>query len=249
MDELMSYILNICSFEETDYLKLINYLIEQDNLHEYVDTIKLKSIHSGMYIPNEAKLLFNIQRIIRKAKIMRFNRESLDHIEYDRFAVLQVLLVIYHELYHVKQTKMSDENINDTIHKIAREGIELGRRSPKRLHLKERVLYNFHYHKVLTERSAEINSVAELIKLREKKLLIPSELKYLRDYFVKLVQMGYQNNQCPCKTYYNLRNKNEEYYNLDFNDRDYNMIERVAWGFPMPSEIIQDESKIELMLK
>ncbi|MCR4580949.1 MAG: hypothetical protein K5666_00345 [Bacilli bacterium] len=243
MEDLLNYIMAICSYEKTDYEKLIWLLVNDKELDAYVQEIKFKKLGAlGMYIPNDKLLKFNMNKNIRRSYLSYYGISDYYSIEYQRLATINLLLSVLHELYHVEQAKMADDSSDDSLHKVVREGMELGRRSPKKLKLSERMLYRFHYHKVLTERSAEIISTAELLEYRLYGLFTPAELRYLKDQLIGLVNRGYKNGTCPCEKYYSLRNKKDEYNKLDFNDKDYDLLTRLAWGFPVDDKILKDDN-------
>ena len=184
MEELIQYIMDICSREPSDYGKLINMLITDNHLREYVDKIVINHTNClGMYIPNKKELRININRIARKAFMKSFDIQSEFNIEPDRFATICVLATVFHELYHVEQTKMCFDSSDDTLHKIVREGIELGRRSPNGLNVNERLLYHFRYLDVLTERSAEVNSMVKVLMCRKSGAVLANECRFFIYYF------------------------------------------------------------------
>ena len=170
-------------------------------------------------------------------------------INLQRFYLINIIITLLHELCHANQSKIADENEDDTLHTIIREGIELGKRSPNNLTPDEKRLDMHSHNKILTERNAIINSYNELLILNELNLLGIDELKFIIDKLNEWLSKGYYVYKNPAKIYFSLRNKRDVYNELDFNDKDYDLYTKLSWGFPVDRSIIKERDKLKLLKK
>ena len=250
MEHKIAKIVNDIHSTNDDLIELIHMLIDYYDLNDYIKTIDLEnSKHLGCYKPNTKELEISLNHLLESSYKTCVSYSEQYAIRPDRMYIISILEAIYHEIYHAIQTKEADSSLNDTYHLIVKEGIELGRRSPNLLDKKEKMLFNFNYNKILIERSAEIFSIYSLLNYRNSRIFNIQELNYLRDYLNELVNHGYIFNQTPVKTYYKLRGKKHEYNMLDFNDQDYDMFTKFAWGFPVEKELIRIPDKYNIMNK
>ena len=250
MEELLLKFLKDGDCYDADIIEYIYLLVSKYNLEDYVKDVVLDGDkHLGSYNPNTKEISINTNRLLDSSYKTVLLYQDMYRLNMDRLYIISILNVIYHEIYHAIQTQAADSCCNDTLHKVIKEGIELGRRSPNKLDFNEKILFDLYYSKVLIERNAEIQAVTELLKLQHTTLLKIPEISYLRDYLNTLLNRGYFFGSNPCKTYYKLRNKKKDYSELDFDDADYNMLTRLSWGFPVDKKVAKNLDKAGYILK
>ena len=250
MDELLKDLFKSHVFELYQINDLAYYLKEYYELNDYIKKIEFKSIPGdGLYMVNDKTLTIDVDNILSSSFNQYSKYVEFYNLHFDRYYLINIILTLLHEINHARQVKMSDENIDDTLHKIVREGVELGRRSPNNLTPVERILNNSFHDKILTERNANINAYYDFYLFNELKLLGQGELIYIVDRLNQYLSSGYYLYKNPCKVYYSLRDKREEYNNLDFNDKNYALYTKLSWGFPVDRSIIKEKEKLRLLIK
>ena len=250
MEQLLTNIFKTGEYTKINIYDLANYFKEYYELNDYIQKVEFKSIKGdGLYLVNEKTLILDLNRILNSSYNQYKHIDELYNFNLERYYLINIIFTLLHEISHAEQVKLSDENVDDTLHKIVREGIELGRRSPDNLTLDEKIL-DFKFHdKLLTERNANINAYYKMYCLNDLDLLGIGELRYIIDRLNKYLSSGYYIYKNPCRTYYALRNKRDEYKQLDFNDKDYDLYTKLSWGFPVDKSIINNREKIKLLTK
>ena len=228
-------------FNDEMIITLIELLIREYRLDNYVDVISFnrdKMENDGAYFPNDNRLLIN-PNIVMENTARWYNKKDFDRgdTSFNRMYNLFLLETIYHEVNHVIQVKEADRKVNDLLHKIIREGIELAKRIPDKLSFDEEIMYKFYYLNVLIERNAEIMSLYTLINNNNlTNTFTKTELSYLKENLIKLAKFGYHGKCNPVFTYYNLIKKNKEYKELNFCEK-YDLITTLSWGLPITGKI------------
>ncbi|HPF82606.1 MAG TPA: hypothetical protein PLV83_00325 [Bacilli bacterium] len=240
-----------------DIKNVINAISNEEDFNKYIDNISIgerKRKYQGSYDPNKKEL--SIQPIYINytwAQTLRNYNSVNDNDKLAKYNNLFYLIIILHELEHVKQVKYSVENNdNRAINKLVNEGIELGRRSPDKLSVGEKILYNFTPFTVLTERDAEIKSIYNIVFNDEIAELLTKEEYYclvcrLHKLLIRNYEMHGENVISPSKRYYQLRGKSKEYKDIEFED-DYDHLTKLSWGMPVDYRFIEyftNEAKVK----
>jgi hypothetical protein len=216
IEDLVSYLVNI--YKLNNYIKVLNITFKShlNTIATYFPTKK----ELNLYLKAIDYSSYNLSYFINESNIKRNSN-------------LYLLQTILHELTHAKQTKLSEENINDSLHILITEGIELGSRCPTNLTIREKVLYTFCHDLILTEKNANCESVKNIIELDNKEnFLTNNELIYLENLQEKYLNKGYTKTSSAAKNYYNLRGKVKEYKKIPFNE-DYDDYTKRSWGMPL----------------
>lgn len=224
---------------------IIKEEIRNNSLNDYVNKVLIsdETNYHGQYFKGE--LSVNPSKILNMSYSCLLSESMPIHEIYNMYS----LLVIYHEINHAIQTKESLKDEEDAIHQILKEGIELGNKDFKDFTFNEKILYRLFYEKVLIERNAEIMAVSRMIKENETSdFLSKKQLEYMSSYLKHLVKRGYSKSKNPAKTYYKLRGKIEEYYELKF-DEDYNLLDRLSFGLPVDYQIVKEVVEDPKMLQ
>lgn len=243
INDIFNNSFNLTNDEIEELLKLIIY---DKELNEYVDTICFedgKIYNLAMYLVNAKKILINDKYID-----YLFNNwyRSLglpfdDKLMHEFYKIYLVLMCL-HETNHVSQVKESNNREEDSIAKILNEGIELGRRSPDNLTIRERLIYRYAQSYIPTEKNAEINALFELISIaRQNKILSNIALNYLYNQLLYHLIKGYNTskNTCPTEIYYKLRGKSKEFEDISF-DENYYTLTKLSYGIPINKDVISD---------
>lgn len=250
MEKTIARIMNDPNITNKDILELADMFVDHYDLRDYVKDIHLDAPkHLGCYNPYTKEIYVSIDRLLESSFKTCVAYEDDYYLRLDRMYMLSILHTLLHELNHARQSKEAESSVDDTLHAIIREGIDLGRRNPLNLDKREKILLNLHYSRVLIERNAEIEAIYALLEYRNSRAFNIQELNYLRDYLNQLISHGYLFNQNPCKTYYKLRHKKHEYDMLDFNDKDYDLLTKLSWGFPIDKDTIKTPDKFHLIRK
>lgn len=248
-DEIIYELYNKNYLTEKDVTMLLKLLIDEKELNDVVNsiTINRNDSHAGGYLIKDKAIYINIADIIENshAWMNRFPDQFSERFSI-RLANLQVLETILHELRHAKQVNEANSNINDPVHVIIKEGVDLGKHFSNRFSFREKLFYKIHYNSVLVERDASITSLIELLNINEQiNFISPFEKeKYIYPKLVKLIKRGYTKDTSPSKRYFKLRKKLDIYDNLNFYMNDYDDITKLSWGLPTPYEEIKDKKKI-----
>jgi hypothetical protein len=223
---------------DKEYLQeLCQKLITLYNINNYVKEINIidgyhKSV-CACYFPNEQELNFYLKSIYESFYKYVTQYEIYSNInEQNRLYSHYILQIILHELTHVEQNKLSHEDEIDSLHILAKEGIELGNRCQNNLTLREKILYSFFYNNILTEKNANCNSLKHIIELNEKEdFLSKNELINYKTKLEKYLTYGYTN-KSAAENYYILRGKQNEYKKILFKE-NYDEFTRESWGMPL----------------
>ena len=250
MEKLLEDLFKYNKFEVYQIYDLAEDLKNYYELNDYIKRVEFKPIPGdGLYMVDDKKLILDLNNILSSS----FNQYK-EYIEFynlnlERYYLINIVLTLLHEINHARQAKLADEDEFDTLHKIVREGIELGKRSPNNLKPEEKILDSQFHGKILTERNATINAYYQLYLFNELKLLGNEELHYLIDRLNQYLSSGYYLYKNPCRTYYSLRNKKGEYENMNFDDKEYDLYTKLSWGFPVDRSIIKEKNKLKLLKK
>ncbi len=234
---------------EKDVIILLKLLISENNLEDYVENIIINQNDNkaGGYIISNKAVYINIADIIDNSHnwINRFPDQFSERFSI-RFANLQILETIYHELRHAKQVKEADSKKNDPVHIIIKEGIDLGRHFSNKFSIKEKLFYKLYYKNVLVERDASITSLIKLLNTnKELGVISPFEIeKYIYPKLIKLIKNGYTKDSSPAKKYFKLRKKSHIYNSFNFYINNYDDITKLSWGLPVEYESINTKNKI-----
>lgn len=234
------------NIRRSDIEELINLIINDKELSAYANTISFEQ--SKMY--NLAMFLVNDKKILINDKYLEYLFHNwyrtlglpLDENLINEFYKIYIILMSLHETNHVNQVKESETREKDSISIILNEGIELGRRSPNHLTLKEKLIYRYANSYIPTEKNADINALFELINIAEHhNLLSIIGLNYLYNQLLYQLLKGYNpsKDRCPTEIYYNLRGKREEYDNIPF-DENYYTFTKLSYGLPINKDVIND---------
>lgn len=234
---------------EKDVSMLLHLLIKEKDLENVVSSTTLNKNNktAGGYLIKDKIIYINVADIINNshAWMNRFPDQFSESFSI-RFANLQILETIMHELRHAEQVKEANSKMNDPVHIIIKEGVDLGRHFSHKFSIKEKLFYKLHYNSVLVERDASITSLIELINIDEKiEFIGPFEKeKYIYPKLIKLIKKGYTRDSSPSRKYFKLRKKLDIYDNLNFYMNNYDDITKLSWGLPTPYEDIKDKKKI-----
>ena len=234
-----------------DIIKLIDMLAIENGLDDYIDIVSIDDNNTthGTYYPNDKRLIIN-PNVISEFTNNWYLKKEFDKSDttFNRVYNLFLLETIYHEINHVKQTREADKNINDSLHKIIKEGIELAKRMPDKLTFDEEIIYKYYYLNVLIERNAEIMSLYTLIDNNNRiNIFTKTELLYLKENLINFVRFGYHGKVNPVYTYYNLRKKSKEYKEINFN-KEYNLITTLSWGLPITGKIDDKVKELKMSI-
>ena len=126
-NELIYELYNQNYLSEKDVITLLKLLISEKNLENYVKNIIINQNDNkaGGYIISDKAIYINIADIINHSHnwMNRFPDQFSERFSI-RFANLQILETINHELRHANQVKEADSKKNDPVHIIIKEGIE-----------------------------------------------------------------------------------------------------------------------------
>ncbi len=248
-NEIIYELYNKYYLDEKNVKMLLNLLIKEKNLEDVVKNIIInkRDNNAGGYILSSRTIYINIADIINNSHywMNRFPDQFSEQFSI-RFANLQILETINHELRHAKQLKESNSNKKDPVHIIIKEGIDLGRHFSNKFSIREKLFYKIHYNSVLLERDANIISLLELLEINEKiSIISPFEIeKYLYPKLIKLIKKGYTKDSTPAKKYFKLRNKLDVYNKFNFYLNDYDDITKLSWGLPIQYNDVKDKNKI-----
>lgn len=250
MEKLLKDLFKYKEFELYQIYNLANYFKERYELNDYIDKIEFKPLpDEGLYIVNDKKLTLDLNNILSTS----FNqyKKYIEHynLNLERYYLINIIITLLNEIHHAAQVKTADEGIDDTKHIIISECVDLGRRTPDNLTPEEKNLTDNLHDKLLTERNANINAYYDLYLFNELDLLSTGELQYIVDRLNNYLSSGYYIYKNPCRTYYSLRNKRDEYNRLNFNDKEYDLFTKMSWGFPLDKSIIKEKNKLKLLLK
>ena len=223
-----------------DYIK---YLVKNNNLDGQVNEININKrleVSLGSYFPATKTLNVNLNNIIDSFSVMSRRLHANNKEENIRFYNLIIMQIINHEIVHAIQTKISEEAKDDSLHIIAREGIELGKKATYGLSMKEKITTSFFYHYLLTEKNAEVMSYYHLLKINnEYNIFTLKEQEFIRKQLIKNILIGYSKRQSPVEYYYKLRGKMKEFINIKF-DEEYSNLEILSWGMPIKYDDIKN---------
>jgi hypothetical protein len=225
-------------FFDKDFIKELNVkLIDMYGLNNYVDKINIidgyHKKNCASYYPNEKEINIYLKSVYES--FYRYITQYLFLInekEQNRRYGLYLLQIMLHELMHAKQAKLSCETNNDSLHILVKEGIELGRRCPNNLTLREQILYSLFHDRILTEKNANCNSIKELIEVNNMlDFLSKEELIMYKVELEKNLNYGYTT-KSAAENYYILRGKEKEYKKISFTET-YDEYTRRSWGMPL----------------
>lgn len=248
-NELIYELYNQNYLSEKDVITLLKLLISEKNLENYVKNIIINQNDNkaGGYIISDKAIYINIADIINHSHnwMNRFPDQFSERFSI-RFANLQILETINHELRHANQVKEADSKKNDPVHIIIKEGIDLGRHFSNKFSIKEKLFYKLHYENVLIERDASITSLIELLNTnKELGIISPFEIeKYIYPKLIKVIRNGYTKNSNPAKKYFKLRKKIDIYNSFNFYTNSYDDITKLSWGLPIEYGSINNKDKI-----
>ena len=247
--EYIKEIFNEQCFSNHIVAEIIELLIREKRLDNYVDVISFnydKNENDGAYLPNDNRLIINTN-IISENAAKWYNREEIDKNDtnFTRINNLFLLNIIYHEINHVIQTKEADKKINDSLHKIIKDGIEIARRNPDKLNYNEEILYKYFYVNILTERNAEIMSLYTLSNFNQ--IFTKSELQCIKEKLISYMKFGYHGKATPAYSYYRLLKRHKEYKELSF-DENYDVLTRISWGLPLNGKMSEKIKELKMSI-
>ena len=248
-NEIIYELYNKNYLSEKEVKILIKQLITEKQLNDVVENIIINKNdkHAGGYLINDKTVYINIADIINNSHswMNRFPDQFSESFSI-RFANLQILETIFHELRHAKQVKETNSETNDPVHVIIKEGVDLGKQFSNKFSIREKIFYKIHYNSVLIERDASITSLIELLNINEKvEFISPFEKeKYIYPKLIKLIKKGYTKDSSTSRKYFKLRKKLDIYDSFNFYMNNYDDITKLSWGLPTPYEDIKDKKKI-----
>jgi hypothetical protein len=226
------------NFFDKDFIKeLCLQLTDLYDLKDYVNELNIiDGYHKrtcACYYPIKKELNIYLKSVYESFyNYMSQYDYFLTSKEQNRHYAFYLLQVILHELTHVNQTKLSDEESNDSLHILVKEGIELGSRCPNNLTKGEKILYSLFHDRVLTEKNANCESIKRFLELNyELDFLSKYELIEYKNKLEKYLKYGYTN-KSAAENYYILRGKQKEYKQILF-DENYDEYTRRSWGMPL----------------
>lgn len=215
---------------------LVSFLIDKYKLEDYVKELNIDDEFNescnANYNPYYKKL--NLYLYSTKVEFGTLNhyiyRMQKGSKEYNDNYSLFLVKTILHELTHAFQYKELELNKNDSIHSLLKE--EFDYFSNGLMNVKDEIFYKLFYGYVLVERNAKCNSKRLLLELNnEHKFIDDNNTKHLENEYKKALNSRYSI-ICPCKKYYMLRNKIDEYNSISF-DENYDIETRKSWGMKL----------------
>lgn len=244
-DEIIDDLYNKYYLSEKDVLRILKILITENNLNDVVENVIVDdhNKHLGTYVIKDKTISINVPYIIDNSHnwMNRYPDQYSERFSI-RFANLQILETILHELRHANQIKELNSKENTPIKIIIQESLDIINSS----WLIKKAFYSLHKDCILIERDAYISSLIELLNINERlDIISPFEKnEYMNSKLVKLIKNGYSKTNSPSEKFLKLRNRISEYENLNSSTKDYDNITKLSWGLPTPFEEIKSKEKI-----
>ena len=238
---------------------VINTIIEYAELNDFYDTFtidnKLDSL--GEHNSKTKNISINLDAIYKKIKK---NHYDFTNNEHQTYKYLAVILIIFHELEHVNQDKLMEENntLESNILTESRRLYEIAiinfyknqhdlaiKRNIILLSqvIKYRSLYYKYYDLAPQERLADLSSYTNCLYI-SKKLKITNITNYLKKKSKLTLLRGYKTTLIPTKYYIEKLNpKFDNWSYIEEQGRDLNLKERMSLGLEISNEEYQKVKK------
>ena len=232
-----------------ELIELVKQEEDLKGLLHRVDVVNKFAKFLGFYSFQDRHLIINMNGIQHAYDhFLKENNIHFGTMASTRHYNIMVVNTVLHELTHATQAKEAIKPINDSLHQIIKEGMDMGVRSPYQISPYKKTFGRLFYSDILVERQAEFNSLYSMLKRNEEtNFLSERETIWLEKKLIGLIIKGYGKHHTPVSKYYFLRNKLHEYRQIPFTE-DYSMEERLGWGLAVPEGTI-DTLKHELTAK
>lgn len=227
-------ITNNIKFNESDVRTIIRHYIHNYSLEDYVSSISYRVFDTRQASYTALDKVLQINPMLVYLYTLLTSKSSNVNNDYN----INMLIIIFHELAHVKQTKQSELPVKTSLDKVIRDSMTFGKRLPY-VSKKELSFYHKNASYMLFERSATIEENIGILDLNSEIKILTSDDIFFFNYNIYhtcLSNYQMQNGKLitPSEKFYRLMG-DDSFAKIEF-DEENDMLTTLEWGMPISTK-------------